>query len=188
VHLVSLSKPSLEVVEADQRATKMEERLVNVLAPLIADREPAVLRKPGQCALHDPPVSSQLLAALYALSCYTALYPTFPQSPFALLVVVVVSFVGMQSFSGRSLGLPLPGRLMGSTASMSSSKSIESWVLAAVRIAASGIPSGIPFRSETRWRFVPFFPLSVGFAAVFAPPFCFWRVCSLNPQRHAPSR
>lgn len=40
--LVSLSKPSREVVEADQRAIKMEERLVDVGAPLMADREPAV--------------------------------------------------------------------------------------------------------------------------------------------------
>jgi fructose-specific phosphotransferase system IIC component len=56
---------------------------------------------------------------------------------------------------------------MGSTASMSSSKTIESWTLAAVMITESGIP----FRSETTWRFVPFFPLSVGFAPVFEPPF-----------------
>jgi hypothetical protein len=55
---------------------------------------------------------------------------------------------------------------MGSTASMSSSKTIESWTFAAVSATASGTP----FRSETRWRLVPFFPLSVGFAAVFGPP------------------
>ena len=86
----------------------MEKRLVDVLAPLIADREPAVLRKPGKCALHNPPVSSQLLAALYALSCYTALYPTFPQSPFALLVIV--SFVGMQLLG--TLPRPSPTRTL----------------------------------------------------------------------------
>src|SRR5215217_6078964 len=40
----------------------MEERLMDVVAPLIADREPAVLRKPGQCPLHDPPVAPQSLA------------------------------------------------------------------------------------------------------------------------------
>jgi hypothetical protein len=143
----------------------MEKRLVDVVAPLIANRESAVLGKPGKCALHNPSVSSQLLAALYALSCYTALYPPPSQGSFALLVVV--SFVSACSFSGRFLGLPLPGRLMGSTASMSSSKTIESCTLAAVTITASGTP----LRSETRWRFVPFFPLSVGFAAVFGPPF-----------------
>jgi hypothetical protein len=56
---------------------------------------------------------------------------------------------------------------MGSTASRSSSKTIESWTFAAVSTTASGTP----LRSETRWRFVPFFALSVGFAAVFGPPF-----------------
>jgi hypothetical protein len=35
---------------------------VDVVAPLVADREPAVLRKPGQCALHDPPAAPQPLA------------------------------------------------------------------------------------------------------------------------------
>jgi hypothetical protein len=70
---------------------------------------------------------------------------------------------------------------MGSTASISSSKTIESCTLAAVSTTASGIP----FRSETRWRFVPFFALSVGFAAVFGPPF--WPGWKPNLVRHAPT-
>src|SRR5215210_7995536 len=74
----------------------MEKRFVDVVAALVANREPAVLGKPGQCALHHPPVPTQFLAALYALSCYTALYPAFPQGSFALLVVI--GFVGMQLF------------------------------------------------------------------------------------------
>jgi hypothetical protein len=37
---------------------------VDVVPALIANREPAVLGKPGQCALHNPAVSPQLLAAL----------------------------------------------------------------------------------------------------------------------------
>ena len=61
---------------------------MDVVAPLIANREPAVLRKPSQCALHYPPVPSQLLCALYALSCYTALYAAPSQGSLALLVVV----------------------------------------------------------------------------------------------------
>jgi hypothetical protein len=61
---------------------------MDVLTPLIANREPAVLRKPGQCALHYPPMPSQLLAVLYALSCYTAFYPAPSQSSLALLVIV----------------------------------------------------------------------------------------------------
>ena len=32
---------------------------MDVIAPLIADREPAVLRNPAQCALHNPPESPQ---------------------------------------------------------------------------------------------------------------------------------
>src|SRR5215210_374083 len=72
----------------------MEKRFVDVVAALVANREPAVLGKPGQCALHHPPVPTQFLAALYALSCYTALYPAPSQSSFALLVVV--GFIGVQ--------------------------------------------------------------------------------------------
>ena len=67
---------------------------MDVVTPLIANREPAVLRKPSQCALHYPPVPSQLLCALYALSCYTALYPAPSQGSLALLVVV--GFVGVK--------------------------------------------------------------------------------------------
>ena len=67
---------------------------MDVVTPLIANREPAVLGKPGQCALHYPPVPSQLLAALYALSCYTALYPAPSQGSLALLVIV--GFVGVK--------------------------------------------------------------------------------------------
>src|SRR5215207_8932945 len=81
-------------MEADQRTTEMEKRLMDVVAPLVADREPAVLRKPGQCALHHPPVPTQLAAALYALSCYAALYPALSQGSFAFSIVV--GFVGMQ--------------------------------------------------------------------------------------------
>jgi hypothetical protein len=64
-----------------------------VVAALIAKRKSAVLRKPGQRALHNPPVSPQLLATVYALSCYAALYPTPSQGSFTLLVVV--GFVGV---------------------------------------------------------------------------------------------
>ena len=66
---------------------------MDVVPALVANRESTALRKPGQCALHNPPVPTQLLAALYALSCYTALYPTPSQS--ALALFVVVSFVGV---------------------------------------------------------------------------------------------
>ena len=67
---------------------------MDVVSALIADREPAILRKPGQCALHNPPVPTQFAAALHALSCYAALYPALSQSSLALFVVV--GFVGVQ--------------------------------------------------------------------------------------------
>jgi hypothetical protein len=66
---------------------------MDVVSALVANRKSAVLRKPGQRALHNPPVAPQLLAALYALSYYTALYATPSQGYLALLVVV--GFVGM---------------------------------------------------------------------------------------------
>jgi len=67
---------------------------MDVVPALIANGEPAVLSKPGKCALHYPPVSPQLLGALYALSCYAALYPALPQGSLALFVIV--GFVGVQ--------------------------------------------------------------------------------------------
>src|ERR671920_380255 len=72
----------------------MEKRLVDVVPALIANCEPAILRKPGQCTLHNPPVSAQLLAALYALPCYTAFYPASSEGTLALLIIV--GFVGVQ--------------------------------------------------------------------------------------------
>src|SRR5215218_7372280 len=51
-------------------------------------------------------------------------------------------------------------------ASTASSKTLESWTLAAEWITESGTPP----RSTTTWRFEPDLPLSVGFAPVFWPP------------------
>ena len=142
---------------------------MDVVPPLVADREPTVFGKPRQCALHHPPVSSQLLAALYAFPGYAALDAALSQSPFALLVVV--GFVGVQLL--RTLPRPatwaLPrGRFMGSMASTSSSKTIESCTLAALVITASGMP----LRSETRWRFEPAFPYLLDSCRFSRPPFC----------------
>jgi hypothetical protein len=58
---------------------------MDVVAPLIAaDGESAVLGKPGQCALHYPPVPPQLLATLNSLSRYPAPYATLSEGFFAL--------------------------------------------------------------------------------------------------------
>jgi hypothetical protein len=151
---------------------------MDVVAPLIANRESAVVGKPGKCALHNPSVSSQLLAALYALSCYTALYPAPSQGSLALLVIV--GLVGVKLLGPLPWSAPR-GRLMVSIVSISSSKTIESWTFAALSITQSGMP----LRSETRWRLEPAFPLSVGFAPVFGPPF--WPGCSPNPNKRTPT-
>src|SRR5215210_2486541 len=87
----------------------MQKRLVDVIAPLVADREPSVLRQPRQCPLHHPPVSSQLLAALYALPGYATLDIPLPQGPSALLVVV--GLVGVQLLG--TLPRPATGALYG---------------------------------------------------------------------------
>src|SRR5215218_4424293 len=60
--LECVAKPSFQVVEAYERAAKMEERLVDVVPPLVAHRKPTVARKPRQRTLHHPPVPSELLA------------------------------------------------------------------------------------------------------------------------------
>ena len=141
---------------------------MNVVATLIADRESlryfesqASVR--STIHLWGAPTTSCCSLSMPLLA-NTTLDGTLPQSSFALFVVV--GFVGTCSFWGRFLGLPR-GRLTGSMASINSWKTIESWTLAAVSITASGTP----LRSETRWRFEPAFPLSVGFAPVFGPPF-----------------
>jgi hypothetical protein len=77
---------------------------MDVVTPLIADGEPAVLGKPGQCALHNPAVPTQLLAALNSLSCYTTLYPAPSQGSFALFVIV--SFVGVKLVGTLSRSAP----------------------------------------------------------------------------------
>jgi hypothetical protein len=67
---------------------------VDVVPPLIANREPTVLGKPGQCAFHNLPVLPQLLAALLTLP----RYPRFDAASaerFAALLGVV-GFVSMQ--------------------------------------------------------------------------------------------
>jgi hypothetical protein len=59
------------------------------------------------------------------------------------------------------------GGWLGANTAAISSKTIESWTFAALSTTASGMP----LRSEIRWRFVPFIPLSVGFAPVLHSPF-----------------
>src|SRR5215208_487648 len=72
----------------------MEERLLDVVPPLIANCEPTALGKPCHRALHNPPVSPQPLAALLTLPRYPRLDAASAESYAALLGVV--GFVSVQ--------------------------------------------------------------------------------------------
>jgi hypothetical protein len=52
------------MVETDQRTAQEQERLVDIVTPLIANRESAELSDPRQRPLYHPPVSPQLLGKL----------------------------------------------------------------------------------------------------------------------------
>src|SRR5215207_9119916 len=92
------------MVEADQRTTQEHERLVDVVAPLVADSEPAKLGQPRQSPLNHPPVPPQLLRTLYLLSRYAPLDATFSERPRTLLVVV--GFVGVKLLGTLSRTAP----------------------------------------------------------------------------------
>jgi hypothetical protein len=175
LHLVHLTKP-LNVAPADQSAPEVEERLVDVGPPLVAHLQPPVAVQPRKRPLHDPPVSPQLLARLYAAPGDAALDAPLPERLPA--AGKVVALVGVQLL--RALPRPRPrGRRIGAIVSMTSSSALESWTLAAVWITASGTPR----RSTTRWRFEPRLPRSVGFGPVFLPP----RGRARSPSPRTPS-
>src|SRR5215211_3074438 len=52
---------------------------MDIVSPLIANRQPTVLRKPRQRALHNPPMPSQFLRTLHTLSGYAPLDAPFSQ-------------------------------------------------------------------------------------------------------------
>jgi len=57
----------VQTVEAAEGAAEIEEGLVEVLAPLVADRRPSARGKPGHRALHDPAAAAQPGRVLDAL-------------------------------------------------------------------------------------------------------------------------
>ena len=67
---------------------------MDVIPPLVADREPAVLGKPRQRAFYNPPVSTQLLATVDPLPRYAYLDTPLAQRPTTLFVII--GFVSMQ--------------------------------------------------------------------------------------------
>ena len=83
---------------------------MDVLAPLIADREPAVLRKPGQCALHNPPVAAQSLTRVDCASGdawgYASLSQGFSATP-EVVAFVSVELLGTLPRSATTATRPL---------------------------------------------------------------------------------
>src|SRR5215212_6736302 len=72
----------------------MEKRLVDVVAPLVANGEPAELGEPRKCTLHHPPITTQLLTTLDSFPGYPNLYTALAESLTTLLEII--SFVGVQ--------------------------------------------------------------------------------------------
>lgn len=60
-----LTEPLLEEVEADERATELEEGIVDVIPALVADDEAPHLVQPGDGALDDPAVTAQPLGGVH---------------------------------------------------------------------------------------------------------------------------
>ena len=155
---------------------------MDVVAPLIADRELAVLRKPSQCALHNPPMAAQSLTGFDAPPGDAWSYAPLSQGFSATREVVAfvsVELLGTLPPSAGTATRPVDG--LDRVPSL-----LQDLRVVNVCRAVSTTASGMPPRSETRWRFEPAFPLSVGFAPVFVPPF--WQGWKPNRVRHAPSR
>ena len=77
---------------------------MDVIAPLIAYREPAVTGEPGQCALHHPSVPSQPLARVDPAPSDARLYAPLPQGLAAAREIVAL--LGVQLL--RTLARPAP--------------------------------------------------------------------------------
>ena len=87
----------------DKGEAHLQERLVHVGPPFVADRQPSVAGKPSEGPLHGPTIATQPLVARDAPSCYPRLYAPPSQEPPAARVVVTL--VGVQlggSFPGPS--------------------------------------------------------------------------------------
>ena len=137
---------------------------MDIRSPLVAHQEPTVPCEPCQRTLHYPPVPPQSLANIFPSPCDAALDAASSERLTASGKVVALSAC---RFSGGLRGRPLPGRLIGPTASTSSSKTLESCTLAAVNTTARGTP----LRSVRRWCLEPGLPRSVGLEPTASPPF-----------------
>ena len=96
-----------EIIEADKRAAKNSESLVDVRPAFVAYAKTSATREPGEFSLYYPPVASQPLATLDAPSGYPRLNAPLSQEP--PTARVVVGFISVQLFgpSPRSAALAL---------------------------------------------------------------------------------
>src|SRR5215211_5887454 len=92
-HLVRLTKP-LNIAPADEGASEIEERLMDVISARVAHLQPPEAVQPRQSPFHYPPVSPELLAGFDAPPCYPGGYAPLPQGLAASREVV--GLVGVQ--------------------------------------------------------------------------------------------
>jgi hypothetical protein len=141
-----------------------EERGDGLLAAVVTQRQPAEGQQPGHAAFDDPAVPAQPLGGFDAAAGDAGGDPAAGQV--AADPAVVVALVGVQ-LGGRRRGRPRPAPFTPTIRFMTGATNSESCRFAAETTAASGRPAA----STSRWYFGPFFPRSVGFGPVSAPPF-----------------
>ena len=139
------SRRGSEEGKTGQRTGQVQQPLEQVGSPLVADTETAIAKQPGKRALHHPSVSSESLAGVYAAARNPWRDPTSPEGTAQGRESKALS---TWSLAGRFRGRPdLPrGPMIEGIASTSGNSCVESWVLAAER----WIASGMPFRSTMR--------------------------------------
>jgi hypothetical protein len=84
-----LTKP-LNVAPTDESTSEIEERLVYIVASLVAHLQPPVAVHPREGSFHNPPVSPQLLAGFDAPPCYSGGYAPLPERLSATREVVAL--------------------------------------------------------------------------------------------------
>jgi hypothetical protein len=151
---------------------------MEVLAPLVADREPPEVIEPRHRPLDHPAMPPQPRLVLDPLA-GDADADTPPRQE-AAAAAHVVALVGVHLL--RSLSRPPARPRTGGMASITAAKTVASGRLAPVRPAARSSPC----RSTARCRLVPAPPRSVGFGPTASPPF--WRVGWRYRPRPAASR
>ena len=148
---------------------------MDVRPPLVAHREPPLAGEPGERALHNPPVPPQPLARIHTPPGDARLYPPLAQGLGAAgEVVALVRVQLLRALPRTAARAPdRPDRIH--------------CLLQDLRVVDVGHSEGYgeryAVRSETRWRFEPGLPRSVGFLPTRSPPF--WQVRS--PSLTTPS-